>query len=171
MTSTATVEFSTCDFCDAHKDDLSGDFRVLAPLFRDYGGLPRFCGEVVTVKCHEDNTPVKQAVERAGQGRVLVVDGGGSLRRALLGGNLALSAAQQGWAGLVIDGCVRDLAELRAAQVGIRALAHVPLPTVRQQPGQTNVPVLVQGVWIRPADWLYADEDGIVVVPRRLHKA
>jgi regulator of ribonuclease activity A len=170
MTSTGTAVFSTCDFCDAHKDDLSGDFRVLSPSFRDYGGISRFCGEVVTVKCHEDNTPVKQAVEREGLGRVLVVDGGGSMRRALLGGNLALSAAQQGWAGLVIDGCVRDLAELRAAEVGIRALAHVPMPTVRQQPGHTHVPVLIQGVWVRPGEWLYADEDGIVVVPKRLHK-
>ncbi len=170
MTSTGIAGFSTCDFCDAHKDDLSGDFRVLSPLFQNYGGMSRFCGEVVTVKCHEDNTPVKQAVEREGMGRVLVVDGGGSMRRALLGGNLALSAAQQGWAGLVIDGCVRDLAELRAAQVGIRALAHVPMPTVRQQPGRTGVPVLIQGVWVRPGEWLYADEDGIVVVPKRLHQ-
>lgn len=170
MTDECQIVFSTCDFCDAHKDDLSGGFRVLAPLYKDYGGLSRFCGEVVTVKCHEDNTPVKQAVESEGRGRVLVVDGGGSLRRALLGGNLAASAARQGWAGLVIDGCVRDLAELRAAQVGIRALAHIPLPTVRQQPGHTDIPVLIQGVWVRPGDWLYADEDGMVVYPQCLHK-
>lgn len=169
MTFESPIAFSTCDFCDVHKDDLSGDFRVLAPLYNDYGGVPRFCGEVVTIKCHEDNTPVKLAVEQAGLGRVLVVDGGGSLRRALLGGNLAASAARNGWAGLVIDGCVRDLAELRAALVGIRALAHTPLPTVRQQPGHTGVPVLLQGVWVRPGDWLYADEDGIVVYPRPLH--
>jgi regulator of ribonuclease activity A len=163
------TDFSTCDFCDVHKEDLSGDFRVLAPVYKDYGGVARFCGEVVTVKCHEDNTPVKWAVEQAGLGRVLVVDGGGSLRRALLGGNLAASAARNGWAGLVIDGCVRDLAELRAARVGIRALAHIPLPTVRQQPGHTGVPVLLQGVWVRPGEWLYADEDGIVVHPSPLH--
>lgn len=171
MANTCQIVFSTCDFCDAHKDDLSADFRVLAPLYQDYGGVSRFCGEVVTVKCHEDNTPVKQAVESEGRGRVLVVDGGGSLRRALLGGNLAASAARQGWAGLVIDGCVRDLAELRAAQVGIRALAHTPLPTVRQQPGFTALPVQIQGVWVRPGEWLYADEDGIVVYPRPLHLA
>lgn len=169
MTSVCSVPFSTCDFCDAYKDDLSGAFRVLAPGFKDYGGVSRFLGEVVTVKCHEDNTPVKLAVESEGLGRVLVVDGGGSTRRALLGGHLALSAAQQGWAGLVIDGCVRDLVELRAAHVGIRALAHVPLPTVRQQPGHSGVPVLIQGVWIRPGEWLYADEDGMVVYPSRLH--
>jgi len=171
MTFEGHAVFSTCDFCDVHKDDLSGDFRVLAPLYKDYGGVSRFCGEVVTVKCHEDNTPVKLAVEREGLGRVLVVDGGGSMRRALLGGNLAASAARHGWAGLVIDGCVRDLAELRSAHVGIRALAHVPLPTVRQQPGQTGVSVLIQSVWVHPGEWLYADEDGIVVHPTRLHKA
>jgi len=171
MTDVCQIAFSTCDFCDIHKDDLSGNFRVLAPLYKDYGGLSRFCGEVVTVKCHEDNTPVKEAVESAGRGRVLVVDGGGSLRRALLGGNLAASAARQGWAGLVIDGCVRDLAELRAAQVGIRALANNPLPTVRQQPGHTDIPVLIQGVQVRPGDWLYADEDGMVVYPQCLHEA
>jgi regulator of ribonuclease activity A len=170
MTSACSVTFSTCDFCDLYKDDLSGDFRVLSPLFKDYGGASQFHGEVVTVKCHEDNTPVKQAVDRAGLGRVLVVDGGSSLRRALLGGNLAANAARNGWAGLVIDGCVRDLAELRASHVGIRALAHVPLPTVRQQPGQTGIPVLIQGVVVRPGEWLYADEDGIVVYPIRLQK-
>jgi regulator of ribonuclease activity A len=169
MTSESKILFSTCDFCDVHKDDLSGDFRVLAPLYKDYGGVSVFCGEVVTVKCHEDNTPVKVAVERAGLGRVLVVDGGGSMRRALLGGNLAASAARNGWAGLVISGCVRDLSELRAAQVGIRALAHTPLPTVRQQAGQTGLPVLLQDTWIRSGEWLYADEDGILVVPSRLH--
>lgn len=163
------IVFSTCDFCDAHKDDLSGNFRYLPPLFKDYGGVSRFCGEVVTIKCHEDNTPVKSAVEREGHGRVLVVDGGASMRRALLGGNLAASAARNGWAGLVIDGCVRDLAELRAAQVGIRALAHVPMPTVREQAGHTGVPVQIQGVWVRPGEWLYADEDGIVIHPSRLH--
>jgi regulator of ribonuclease activity A len=170
MTSVCTAAFSTCDFCDEHKDDLTGSFRVLPSLFKDYGGASRFCGEVVTVKCHEDNTPVKQLVECNGLGRVLVVDGGASLRRALLGGNLAASAARHGWAGLVIDGCVRDLAELRAAQVGIRALAHVPLPTVRQQSGHVGLPVLIQGVWVRPGEWLYADDDGIVVHPFPLHR-
>lgn len=164
------TRFSTCDFCDDFKDDLSGDFRVLAPGFHDYGGKSCFFGQVVTVKCHEDNTPVKQAVERGGLGRVLVVDGGGSTRRALLGGNLALSAAQNGWAGLVIDGCVRDLSELRAASVGIRALAHTPLPTVRQQAGLTGIAVWIQGVCVRPGEWLYADEDGMVVYPSPLHK-
>lgn len=155
--------FACCDLCDVHKNDGSGAFRVLPPVFRDFGAVPRFAGPVVTVKCFEDNTPVKQAVESAGEGRVLVVDGGGSLRRALLGGNLGAAAARNGWAGVVIDGCVRDVAELRDSAVGIRALASMPLPTERKQNGQRDVAIQIQGVWVRPGDWLYADEDGIVV--------
>lgn len=160
--------FATCDLCDAHKGDTSGAFRVLPPVFKDFGASTRFAGPVVTVKCHEDNTPVKAAVESEGQQRVLVVDGGGSLRRALLGGNLGAAAARNGWAGVVVDGCVRDVAELAVCQTGIRALASMPLPTERRAPGQTDVPVLIQGVWVRPGDWLYADEDGMVVADRNL---
>ena len=171
MSTSNAVSFSTCDFGDVYKDDLSGAFRALPPVFHDLGGLSRFCGEVLTIKCFEDNTPVKKAVESPGHGRVLVVDGGASLRRALLGGNLAASAARQGWSGVVVDGCVRDLAELRAAQVGIRALALMPLPTVRQYEGQTGMPVQIQGVWVRTGDWLYADEDGMVVHSTCLHSA
>lgn len=160
--------FATCDLCDAHKTDTSGAFRVLPPVFRDFGGLTRFCGPVVTVKCFEDNTPVKAAVDSEGHNRVLVVDGGASLRRALLGGNLGAAAARNGWAGVVVDGCVRDVAELAACATGIRALASMPLPTERKAPGESNVPVLIQGVWVRPGDWLYADEDGVVVADRNL---
>jgi len=159
---------ATCDLCDAHKGDGSGAFRVLPPVFRDFGAVRRFAGPVATVKCFEDNTPVKAAVESTGEGRVLVVDGGASLRRALLGGNLGAAAARNGWAGVVIDGCVRDVAELAACAVGIRALASMPLPTERQAPGQRDVAVQVQGVWVRPGDWLYADEDGMVVSAERL---
>ncbi|HNW62345.1 MAG TPA: ribonuclease E activity regulator RraA [Piscinibacter sp.] len=159
------TDFATCDLCDAHKTDTDGAFRVLPPVFHDYGARRKFCGPVVTVKCFEDNTPVKAAVESPGQGRVLVVDGGGSLRRALLGGNLGAAAAKNGWAGVVIDGAVRDTAELAACDTGIRALALIPLPTDRKAPGQTGVAVQIQGVWVRPGDWLYADADGIVVMP------
>jgi regulator of ribonuclease activity A len=160
--------FATCDLCDVHKTDTTGAFRVLPPVFKSFGALPRFCGPVVTVKCFEDNTPVKKAVESEGNNRVLVVDGGGSLRRALLGGNLGAAAARNGWAGVVVDGCVRDMLELASAQVGIRALAAMPLPTERRTDGQMNLPVHIQGVWVRPGDWLYADEDGMVVADRNL---
>lgn len=168
MSAALAPSFSTCDFCDEHKTDVSGAFRVLPPVFQSYGGKPAFAGPVTTVKCHEDNSLVKAAVESPGEGRVLVVDGGGSLRRALVGGNLAAAAARNGWAGLVVDGCVRDVAELNAAAVGIRALALMPLPTERRGEGQRDVAVLIQGVWVRPGDWLYADADGMVVSAQAL---
>jgi len=154
----------TCDLCDAHKGDSDGSFRVLEPVFRDFGAQLRFQGAVSTVACFEDNSMVKAALESPGQGRVLVVDGGGSLRRALVGGNLAAAAARNGWAGLVVDGAVRDVAELAQAAVGIKALAAMPLPTERRNVGQRDVAVRVQGTWVRPGDWLVADADGIVVL-------
>ena len=170
------IDFATCDLCDAHKSDFTGEFRVLPPVFRDFGAVKKFSGPVVTVKCFEDNTLVKAAVDSIGYtdtpegrvGKVLVVDGGGSLRRALLGGNLGAAAARNGWAGVVIDGCVRDTVELAGHAVGIRALAPMPLPTEKRNEGQANVAVQVQGVWVHPGDWLYADEDGIVVASKAL---
>lgn len=164
--------FSTCDLCDAQRHNSSGSFRVLPPVFRDFGGRRKFAGPVVTLQCFEDNSLVKAAVEGSAWvespvGRVpavLVVDGGASLRRALLGGNLGGAAARQGWAGVVIDGCVRDVAELAALDLGIRALAAMPLPTDKRGHGQRDVPVQIQGVRVYPGDWLYADEDGMVVM-------
>ena len=102
-------------------------------------------------------------------GRVLVVDGASSMRRALVGGNLAEAAARNGWAGIVVDGAVRDVVELSQAQVGIRALALVPMRTAKRDEGQADLPVQIQGVWVRPGDWLYADEDGMVISARPLH--
>jgi len=174
---TPMTDFSTCDLCDRLKAGLltAGDdaFRVLPPVFHSYGGRSRFSGPVLTVKCFEDNSVLKALVEADGRietaagrvGQVLVVDGGGSLRRALLGGKLAAAAAYNGWAGLVVDGAVRDVAELAVADVGIRALAPIPLPTDRRGEGQRGLPVQIQGVWVRSGDWLYADADGIVVLP------
>ena len=163
MATTPSPAFGPCDFCDTFKNDASGAFRVLPPVWRDFGGISAFSGPVSTVQCFEDNSLVKAAVDSPGLGRVLVVDGGGSLRRALVGGNLAAAAARNGWAGLVVDGCVRDVAELAASAVGIRALAAMPLPTEKRGQGQRDSAVQIQGVWVRPGDWLYADADGIVV--------
>ena len=160
--------FATCDLCDAHEGDTSGAFRVLPPALRQFGGERAFCGPVQTLRALEDNTCVRDAVNSPGQGRVLVVDGGGSLRRALLGGNLAVAAAKNGWAGIVIDGCVRDAAELRACGIPIRALALMPLRPAKRGEGQAGEVVHIQGVPVRPGDWLYADEDGIVVADRPL---
>ena len=163
------ISFSTCDFCDDHKMDRSGKFRVLPPIFKDYGGIQSFQGQVLTVKCYEDNSHIKLAVESAGQGRVLVVDGAGSLQRALMGGNLAASAARNGWAGVVVNGCVRDLSEISVLSLGVRALGLCPMPTVRADQGQTGVAVLIHATVVHTGDWLYADADGIVLSQDILH--
>ena len=168
MTESRQAHFSTCDLCDAHISDDSGDFRVLPPVFRSFGGLARFAGEVSTVQCLDDNSLVRAALAEAGRGRVLVVDGGGSLRRALVGGNVAASAAQNGWAGVLVYGCVRDVAELNATQVGLYALALNPMPTVKQGQGLRDVAVQIAGVPVRSGDWLYADDDGVVLSRRNL---
>lgn len=161
---TTNDDWNTCDLCDAHRDDTSGAFRVLPPLLRDFGGVTRFAGAVATVACFEDNSKVREAVASPGEGRVLVIDGGGSLRRALVGGNLAAQAARNGWAGIVVDGAVRDAAELAACAIGIRARALVPMATDKRGEGRLDVPVTCLGVTLRPGDRLYADADGTVVM-------
>lgn len=160
-----TPNLLTCDLCDTHRDDTTGDFRVLPPVFLSYGGRTRFAGPVSTVQCFEDNAGVRAALEEPGAGRVLVVDGGASLRRALVGGKLGALAQTNGWSGIVVNGCVRDATELAACDIGVRALALMPLPPHKRSAGQRDVPVLIQGVWVRPGDRLVADEDGIVVMP------
>lgn len=152
-----------CDLCDQHRNDSSGAFRVLPPAFRNFGGVTRFSGRVRTVRCFEDNALVKSALDLPGEGQVLVVDGGASLRRALLGGNLGAAAVRNGWAGVLVNGCVRDVAELAPLPIGILALAPMPMPPEKRNEGQSDVPVLIQGIWVRPGDWLYADEDGVVL--------
>lgn len=167
----------TCDLCDQHKADLSGSFRVLPALWRSLGGRAAFHGPVRTVRCHEDNTSVKALLESDGRvdtpwgrvGQVLVVDGGASMRRALVGGNIAAAAARQGWAGVLVEGAVRDVAELAACDVGLLALGVIPLPTDRRVAGVVDEPVYIRGTRIAPGDWLYADADGVVIAPRPLH--
>ena len=163
-----TSDFSTCDFCDMHLNDDSGRFRVLPPVFRSFGGHRKFAGRVATVQCLDDNSLVRATLVTPGEGRVLVVDGGGSLRRALVGGNVAASAAKNGWAGVLVYGCVRDVAELGAVATGLYALALNPMPTRKQNQGLSNVAVQIANIPIAPGDWLYADEDGIVVSDREL---
>jgi regulator of ribonuclease activity A len=153
----------TCDLCDAHRADPSR-VRVLDPVYASYGGRAAFAGRVRTVRCREDNTSVKALLEAPGDGAVLVVDGGGSLRRALIGGNIAAAAARNGWAGVVVHGAVRDVAELAACDLGLRALAPCPVPPERRRDGDVDVPLQIGGQWIRPGDWLAADADGMVVL-------
>jgi regulator of ribonuclease activity A len=158
----------TCDLCDTHKAEAGAGLRVLPPGFTSYGGTARFGGPVATAACFEDNTVVKAAVESAGHGRVLVVDGGGSLRRALVGGNLAAAAARNGWAGVVVHGAVRDVAELRTTPVGVLALGVVPIAGERRGAGHRDGPVTIAGLRVEPGDWLVADEDGAILLSRAL---
>ncbi len=158
------TQLATTDLSDAHEEKL----KYPDPVFRDFGGRLTFHGPVHTLKTFEDNTKVRAAVEQPGDGRVLVIDGGGSLRCALFGGNLAVLAAKNGWAGVVVNGCVRDGDELAAEAVGIKALGTHPRKSVKRDLGEFDVPVTFAGITIHPGDWLYADRDGIVVSSNRL---
>jgi regulator of ribonuclease activity A len=152
---------ATTDLCDEHPE-----IQVCEPVFAAFGGRAAFSGPITTLKVFEDNSLVREAVGQPGQGRVLVVDGGGSLRCSLLGGNLAVAAATNGWAGVVINGCVRDVAELAAQPIGVRALAVFPRKSERGlHSGQAGIPVLFAGVVFREGEWLCADADGVVVLP------
>ena len=159
----------TADLCDAHEDLLAaGSLRVLPPVFQNYGGETAICGPVVTLKCFEDNSHVRQLLESPGQGRVLVVDGGGSDRCALVGGNLGQLAAKNGWVGIIVNGCVRDAQELLECAVGVWAIATHPRRSDRQGAGQRDIPVDMAGVVVRPGNWCYADADGILVCDKKL---
>ena len=152
---------STTDLCDEHPDA-----QVCAPVFLALGGSAAFSGPITTLKVFEDNTSVREAVGRPGEGRVLVVDGGGSLRCSLFGGNLAVAAAENGWAGVVVHGAVRDVAELAAQPIGVRALAVFPRKSERGlHSSVAERPVEFAGVVFRPGEWLCADADGVVVLP------
>ena len=156
---------ATADLYDTHGEAL----RVLAPIFRDYGGLRTFAGEVVTLKVYEDNSLVRAALEEAGHGRVLVVDGGGSLRCALVGDNLAELGHKNGWAGIVVYGCIRDSAPIGALAIGVKAIATNPRKGVKKGEGERNVTLRLAEVVIEPGDYLYADVDGVVLAKTKLH--
>lgn len=154
-----TIPKGTADLCDEHGDAV----QVCEPVFHAFGGRRAFSGPVSTVRCFEDNSLVKSAVESPGNGRVLVVDGGGSRRRALVGGNLGVAAVKNGWAGIIIHGCIRDSAELGPLSLGIRALGTMPLRSEKRGEGERDVPVRFAGVTFRPGDYVFADDDGIVL--------
>jgi RraA family protein len=168
------TELATADLCDLHRPepvDVMTDSAVaiVQPgLLRDFGGRQSFHGQAATVKCYESNVLVRQLLEGAGHGRVLVVDGGASLRCALLGDNLAALAEKNGWSGIIVNGCVRDTAQLAGMQVGIKALAPCPLKSSKRDPGLKAVRVVIGGVQIRPGDWVYADLDGVLVSKEEL---
>ncbi|KAF7105267.1 hypothetical protein CFC21_106096 [Triticum aestivum] len=160
----AALPLATAEACDANARMItSGELRALQPVFRMYGGRRLFAGPVVTVKVFEDNVLVRGILEEKGEGRVLVVDGGGSLRRALLGGNIAMLAQNNGWAGIVINGCVRDVDEINECDIGVRALGSHPMKSDKRGVGEKHAPVTVAGARICDGEWLYADADGILV--------
>lgn len=160
----------TADLCDANERLFdSGELQVMAPGLLRFGGSGRFFGTAQTLKLFEDNTLLAQAVKETGQGRVLVVDAGGSTRCAVLGGNLARSAADNGWAGVIVYGAVRDVEEIDACALGVRALAVTPRRSVKRGEGQRDLIVSVCGALVRPGDWIYADRDGVLVSSQPLH--
>lgn len=159
------MSFVTCDLCDEFPDSVS----VCEPMFANFGGHLSFGGEIVTVKCHEDNSRVKELLATPGQGRVLVVDGGGSLRCALLGDMIAESAVQNQWAGVIVYGCVRDVDALAELELGVQALASIPLKSVRRNVGEVGLTVTFAGVNFVPGHYVYADNNGIIVSPKALN--
>jgi regulator of ribonuclease activity A len=158
------VHFTTADLSDAHPESV----RAFEPLFRDYGASDHFSGPVETVQVFEDNALVRRTLEGKGEGRVLVVDGGGSLRCALVGGRLAQLARSNGWSGLLINGCVRDLVELARIPIGIRALNATPVRSSKEGKGSAGLAVRFAGVVILPGEMLYADQDGTILADRPL---
>ncbi|MCB1689845.1 MAG: ribonuclease E activity regulator RraA [Halioglobus sp.] len=154
---------STPDLSDA-----SPEVDVLALPWVNYGQVRHFGGQVVTIKCHEDNSLVKQCVAEEGRGRVIVVDGGGSRRRALLGDMLAEEAAANGWAGLIIYGVIRDVDEIGRTPLGVQALGSCPIKTEKLGMGQRDIAIQIGGVTIAPGDYAYADNNGVIVSKRPL---
>ncbi|MBT4162693.1 MAG: ribonuclease E activity regulator RraA [Gammaproteobacteria bacterium] len=153
------MEYVLPDLCDEYP----GLVRVVAPMFRNFGGRSSFGGPITTIKCHEDNSLVAKAVEEPGESRVLVVDGGGSMRCGLLGDNLALKAANNGWAGIIVYGCVRDVDELARTDLGIQALNAMPLKSIKKDIGLRDETVTFGGVSFVPGEYAYADNNGVLV--------
>jgi len=148
--------------------DEAPEVRALELQFYNFGAIKQFGGRAVTIKCHEDNSLVKQCVDEAGAGRVIVVDGGGSRRRALLGDMLAEKAAANGWAGLVINGVIRDVDEIGQTNLGVQALGTCPIKTEKLGVGQRDIVIHMGGVDIAPGDYVYADNNGVIVSKRAL---
>jgi regulator of ribonuclease activity A len=157
------TNYITPDLCDEYPE-----VEVLDPIFNNFGGKESFGGEIVTIKCHEDNSLVKENVGKPGSGKVMVVDGGGSMRNALLGDMLAEKAAKNGWEGFIIFGCIRDIDIIMETDLGVQALAVHPRKTEKKGIGELNVPVKFAGVQINPGDYIYADNNGVIVSKKAL---
>jgi regulator of ribonuclease activity A len=162
------MAFQTPDLCDEYEGQSEYALRVVEPLFQSYGAQYAFSGQIVTLKLFEDNSLVREALSEPGQGKVLVVDGGGSRRCALVGDQLGELAVRNGWAGIVVYGCIRDSGVINTQALGVRALGTHPKKSVKKGVGEKNIPVCFGGITFTPGEWLYADEDGVVVAAKQL---
>lgn len=152
------------DLCDAYPELV----QVVEPMFVNYGGRVIFGGEIVTIKAYEDNSLVREQVAQPGKGKVLVVDGGASMRRAMLGDMLAEKAVENGWEGIIIYGCIRDAGAIAELDIGVQALGTHPMKTDKRGFGDLNVELSFGGVRFRPGDYVYGDDNGILVAPEAL---
>ncbi len=153
------MSFATTDLSDKYTTDV----QVADPIFRDFGGRIAFHGPAKTLKLFEDNSLVRAQLEQPGEGRVLVVDGGGSLRCALVGDQLGELAVNNGWAGIVVYGCIRDSAVIATQAVGVKALATHPRKSLKKGVGEEDLSLSFAGLTVAPGDWIYADADGLLV--------
>lgn len=158
------MTFLTTDLCD----QFSTDVAACELIFRNYGGQTRFCGPIATIKCFEDNSRVRELVAERGDGRVLVIDAGGSMRRAVLGDLLAKSAVDNGWNGILVYGCIRDSVEIGTMPLGVKGLGTHPMKTYKRGEGQRDIAVSFGNVTFKPGHWLYSDEDGVIIASREL---
>jgi len=158
------LNLKTTDLCDKYSDEIS----IAEPILSDFGGSAFFSGPIDTVKTFEDNSLVRKALEEPGEGKVLVVDGGGSMQCALLGHQLAELAIKNGWKGVVVNGCIRDSADIGTMEIGVKALAIHPLKSVKNDFGRRGLPVTFARITFNPGHYLYADDDGVIVSPSEL---
>lgn len=155
------------ELCDQFPDLV----RVVEPMFGNFGGREAFGGEIVTIKAYEDNSLVREQVAQPGAGKVLVVDGGGSMRRAMLGDMLAEKAEKNGWEGIIIYGCIRDVNAIGGLELGVQALGTHPMKTEKKGVGEINMAVTFGGVTFNPGEYVYADNNGVLVAPEKLELA
>jgi regulator of ribonuclease activity A len=160
------MDLLTTDLCDANEDKV----RVVEPMFNSFGGRSAFYGRIATLKLYEDNSLVRNTLASPGEGRVLVIDGGGSLRRALVGDQLAALAVENAWAGIIVYGCIRDSRAIGEMDIGVFAIDTHPMKTIKKNVGEAEIPVSFGGVTFSPGEWLYADEDGVIVSSVALHR-
>lgn len=158
------MRFKTPDLLDNNEARIQdGSVRIVTPMFQHYGGRSSFCGQLVTLKLFEDNSLVREVLAEDGRGKVLVIDGGGSMRCALVGDQLAILAHRNAWEGIVVYGCIRDSEDIARIDLGVRALNTHPLKSIKKGVGDRDLAVSFGGVTFRPGEWIYVDSDGVVV--------